>query len=119
MVARTAAGNPDADHHQFHPRMTFDWREYLTLSEALASMDGEAAHRSALSRAYYSVYCATRNWLLARGYILVSQRNIHRTIWNEMIFQIDPKVWSGISVESAYRARSLGNDGHRLREIRE
>ena len=46
--------------------MSFDWHNYLGFSEtALAKVsdypDSEAVHRSVVSRAYYAVYCATRN----------------------------------------------------------
>jgi hypothetical protein len=47
--------------------MAFDWREYLTLAEAIhreagATLPEEAANRSAVSRAYYAAFCAARNW---------------------------------------------------------
>lgn len=46
--------------------MSFDWHNYLSFSEAaLAKVsdypNSEAVHRSVVSRAYYAVYCATRN----------------------------------------------------------
>jgi uncharacterized protein (UPF0332 family) len=48
--------------------MSFDWFEYLTLAERLASEaeeapSSEACYRTAVSRAYYSVYCLTRNYV--------------------------------------------------------
>lgn len=47
--------------------MTFDWREYLTLSRFLQAQteqafSHEAACRSAVSRAYYSAFCCARNY---------------------------------------------------------
>jgi hypothetical protein len=46
--------------------MSFDWHSYLTFAEKVSTMapdftEPEAAYRSAVSRAYYAVYCATRN----------------------------------------------------------
>lgn len=47
--------------------MSFDWREYLELAKELVSRtssgySSEAAHRSAVSRAYYSAFCWARNY---------------------------------------------------------
>jgi uncharacterized protein (UPF0332 family) len=41
--------------------LTFDWRRYLSLAEDLSKRDEEAAHRCAVSRAYYSAYCYARD----------------------------------------------------------
>ena len=46
--------------------MSFPWREYLTLAEALIRAHNtfappEARYRVAISRAYYAAYCAARN----------------------------------------------------------
>jgi uncharacterized protein (UPF0332 family) len=48
--------------------MRFDWSEYLNLAEELAAISGdsdnnEAKLRSAISRAYYAVFCLARNYL--------------------------------------------------------
>jgi hypothetical protein len=47
--------------------MSFAWREYLTVAEALFQQRGtladtEACCRAAISRAYYAAYCAARNY---------------------------------------------------------
>jgi len=47
--------------------MTFDWSEYYKLSKELAgqttgSSTEEARLRSAISRAYYAVFCTARNY---------------------------------------------------------
>lgn len=36
--------------------MAFDWQEFLDLAEQLLESDSEAALRSAISRAYYSLF---------------------------------------------------------------
>src|SRR5713226_9055264 len=36
--------------------MPFDWKEYLTLAQFLSGRADEASKRSAISRAYYSVF---------------------------------------------------------------
>lgn len=48
--------------------MKFDWSEYLNLATELAALssdsdDVEAKLRSAISRAYYAVFCLSRNYL--------------------------------------------------------
>ena len=43
--------------------MKFDWSEYLNLAQELAASNEEAKLRSAISRAYYSVFCLARNYL--------------------------------------------------------
>jgi uncharacterized protein (UPF0332 family) len=43
--------------------MKFDWSEYLNLAQELAGTKVEANLRSAVSRAYYSVFCLARNYL--------------------------------------------------------
>ncbi len=43
--------------------MKFDWSEYLNLAQELATSNEESKLRSAISRAYYSVFCLARNYL--------------------------------------------------------
>ena len=43
--------------------MKFDWSEYFNLAKELAGTTEEAKLRSAVSRAYYSVFCLARNYL--------------------------------------------------------
>ncbi|MEG4288229.1 HEPN domain-containing protein [Microcoleus sp. C2C3] len=43
--------------------MKFDWEEYFNLAKELAATTEEAKLRSAISRAYYSVFCLARNYL--------------------------------------------------------
>jgi uncharacterized protein (UPF0332 family) len=42
--------------------MKFDWSEYFNLAQELAGTSEEAKLRSAVSRAYYSVFCLARNY---------------------------------------------------------
>jgi uncharacterized protein (UPF0332 family) len=47
--------------------MSFDWREYLDLAEALMGSDSksitiEAAFRCSMSRIYYAAFCHARNY---------------------------------------------------------
>ena len=43
--------------------MKFDWEEYFNLAKELAGTPEEAKLRSAVSRAYYSAFCLSRNYL--------------------------------------------------------
>ena len=43
--------------------MKFDWSEYFNLAQELAGTSEEAKLQSAVSRAYYSVFCLARNYL--------------------------------------------------------
>lgn len=47
--------------------MAFDWKEYFDLAQYLqgksgVGFSGEAANRSAVSRAYYAAFCHARNY---------------------------------------------------------
>ncbi|WP_293158326.1 MULTISPECIES: HEPN domain-containing protein [unclassified Microcoleus] len=42
--------------------MKFDWSEYFNLAQELAGTSEEAKLRSAVSRAYYAVFCLARNY---------------------------------------------------------
>ena len=48
--------------------MSFNWIDFYQLADFLADSKGsfteEAAHRSAVSRAYYSAFCHARNYAL-------------------------------------------------------
>lgn len=83
--------------------MGFAWREYLTLATELAERsEQEAALRTAISRAYYAVFCTARARLAEP-----SLGTAHRGVWD------------------AYRnagdrnRRSIGNRGDRLRRLRQ
>ena len=63
--------------------MAFDWREYLNLARSLSGQSGvtyapEAAHRSAVSRAYYAAFCHARNYAEAHlGFVPSKQYEDH------------------------------------------
>ncbi|MDI6781099.1 MAG: HEPN domain-containing protein [bacterium] len=57
--------------------MSFDWREYIKLSEELILRKEEACLRSAVSRSYYGVFCIARNKLRYRSY---SGSDVHRKV---------------------------------------
>ncbi len=64
--------------------MPFDWAEYLLLAKRLAKEDDEASHRTAISRAYYSVYHAALSFLEeSENFQAPTEGNIHQKLWNE------------------------------------
>lgn len=60
--------------------MSFDWGEYLRLAKDLAKKTGEAELRSAISRAYYSVFITARNLLIARNIPLTYSGKDHKLV---------------------------------------
>ena len=58
--------------------MSFDWSDFLKLAESLARAERassleEAALRSAVSRAYYAAFCASRNHARDLGEIILTR----------------------------------------------
>ena len=69
--------------------MAFDWTEYLTLANYIQQqgnksiIDKEAAHRSAVSRAYYAAFCYARNYARDnRGFQPGYNAEDHKTLPN-------------------------------------
>ena len=67
--------------------MSFDWSEYLNLAQELAGQTvspagQEARLRAAVSRAYYAVFCKSRNYLRDEGR-QVPSRDVHRYVRDE------------------------------------
>ena len=66
--------------------MAFDWREYLTIAQYLqvqssSEFSQEAAHRCAVSRAYYAAFCHARNYARdCQGFILTRDGNEHELV---------------------------------------
>lgn len=66
--------------------MPFDWREYLALAQYLQSQGNgtfsqEAAHRCAVSRAYYAAFCHARNYARDhQGFNLTRDPNEHERV---------------------------------------
>jgi len=87
--------------------MVFDWAQYLVLAEELVlRRDDEAALRSAVSRAYYAVFCRARNRLRQEGAHIPKTGKAHTVVWNRYR-------------EAAEECRrSIGTTGDRLRRSR-
>ena len=84
----------------------FDWADYLTLAQELATRSSdEAALRSAVSRAYYAAFCQARN-VLRRDGVNTDDLRSHWSLWN--IYRDDPDPVRQI----------IGEDGNRIRGYR-
>jgi hypothetical protein len=82
----------------------FEWRDFLTFAEALVAdpLSGEAAHRSAVSRAYYAVFNLARGYLIAKERIEPARTDSHDQVW--------------LALEGGSHAeRRIGQGGRRLR----
>jgi len=62
--------------------MPFDWQEYLLLARELSQRSGEAALRSAISRAYYAAFCTACNYLRQRGESIPDSEHSHKAVWD-------------------------------------
>ena len=66
--------------------MPFDWREYHAVAQYLQTQSHrtfsqEAAHRCAVSRAYYAAFCHTRNYAKDHyGFLPSNQHDEHRLV---------------------------------------
>jgi uncharacterized protein (UPF0332 family) len=82
---------------------SFDWADYLTLATTLSANGDEASQRSAISRAYYSVFHAATLHAKPNGY---NERS-HGRLWK--MYQADADL-------NARRLSVLGNQMKRARE---
>ena len=86
--------------------MPFDWTDFLTLAEELATKTDEASQRTAISRAYYCVF----NLASARAQSKVGPRPknapSHQWCWDQYIST--PNL----------TCRQLGNTGDRMKRMR-
>lgn len=89
--------------------MSFDWSEYFNLAQELAGQTvtpagQEARFRSALSRAYYAVFCKARNHLRDKeGHLLPVGGQVHTSVRDQFRNSPDPA------------RNQIGHDLNRLR----
>jgi uncharacterized protein (UPF0332 family) len=87
----------------------FDWADYLVLAQELAlHTSEEACLRSAVSRAYYSVFCTARDWLRhnVTGIVIPETGEAHKAVWDAF------KNWPVADWQE------IGQEGSRLRAQR-
>ena len=86
--------------------MAFDWSGFLDLAAELAARTDEAAHRSAISRAYYAALGKARELLEHEGEAFTSTENIHYLVWQTLSDSADDRRYY------------IGVDGNWLRRNR-
>jgi uncharacterized protein (UPF0332 family) len=86
--------------------MSFNWGLYLQLAQQLAGSVGEPAHRTAISRAYYSAYHAVDDYLKANNIATDLQRGSHERVWSVYVKSSQPAC------------KQIGNFGFRLKNAR-
>jgi hypothetical protein len=86
--------------------MAFAWRSFLDIAEELADRDNEAAWRTAIGRAYYTVIGMAADALPPAERATVNPRNAH------------DRVWELYALSSVAPCRRLGNLGYTLRNRR-
>lgn len=82
----------------------FGWDDYLRLATRLASEEDEAAHRTAISRAYYFVFHLARRRAVDNR--CVESKASHT------------QIWACYENSSDTACKKLGIDGRRLHEKR-
>jgi len=85
---------------------SFDWPEFLELARTLSRGTGEAAHRTAISRAYYYVYHLAQQRALRNGLVLNWDDSQHKKTWQFSIASPD------------FSCKQVGLLGQRLKERR-
>jgi len=63
--------------------VTFKWEEYLVLAKELSGKGGEAATRSAISRAYYAAYQTARRHKRSKS-AMATQSGSHGAVWRAL-----------------------------------
>jgi hypothetical protein len=71
--------------------VTFDWSEYLDLAEEPAARPEEAAHRSAISRAYYTALGKAREFLETESESFTPSDNLHSVVWQAFTVSTDDR----------------------------
>lgn len=92
----------------------FDWAEYLLLAVDWSRQDGEGNKRSAISRAYYSVFRRAENYLVEIGALLPYEEknnSLSKEKEEEKMKKSHDAIWKAF-----YK---LGHDGKRIHDIGE
>jgi hypothetical protein len=71
------------------PAQPFDWSQFYLLAKELATRDGEACHRSSLSRAYYYVYNIALARAVRNGYARREGESSHAQLWR--VYSLSPE----------------------------
>jgi len=86
----------------------FDWLRYVDVADHLLTQQGEEFFRSAISRAYYGVFCIIRDILEKnQGHRFPTDRSVHRQVINSLRSDLRPDVASlGYDIDRLFRERN-------------
>jgi|ERR1700677_48229 uncharacterized protein (UPF0332 family) len=87
--------------------MPFDWNQYMVLAEELALRPDEASKRSAISRAYYSVYHRALDRVVQKSGPCPPKQSTHTWCWGKYQSTNDLTCYE------------LGNTGSRMKRRRQ
>ncbi len=87
----------------------FNWREYLQLAQHWATLPEEGNQRSAVSRAYYAVFCSCRNWIREHrpDVLLTNRGSVHQEVWK--LFEYSGDKQQKLIGEALFRLRKARN----------
>jgi uncharacterized protein (UPF0332 family) len=96
-----------------------DERDFLTLAQTLVGAPGEAAWRSAVSRAYYAAFHVARHLLVDFGFAVPQADRAHAYLWLRLQNCGDPKVQAAGADLNALRSDRNWADYHLRRPMRQ
>lgn len=66
----------------------FDWIELKEIGDLLSSNSNESYIRSSINRYYYSIFCATRDYLIhsKKEHNFEKRKNIHKQVCKRMLY---------------------------------
>src|SRR5262249_15285136 len=99
--------------------MPFDWTEYARLAEELRARDDEASSRTAISRAYYSVYHQARSYILDEGLPLSKYDSSHKADWNRYRDLGGSCRAVGITGDRLHDNRTQADYDNKIRNVRQ
>ena len=69
----------------------FDWLDFKKVADELAKSTDEAFIRSAITRYYYAIFSAIREYLIyvKEQYQFISGVNVHKRIWKFLVASDD------------------------------
>ena len=90
--------------------MSFDWEQYLTLAEELATRLDEASKRTAISRAYYFVFNVAYSRLSRNAGPCPEHAAVHKWCWDRYRDSPDPSCKQLGLVGDRMKARRVEAD---------
>lgn len=101
--------------------MSFEWLNYLTFSQYLldncdAIPEQEACYRTIVSRAYYAVYCSTREYII-QHFEYSSFGNDHQNLQTFLIRHQKPYSTIGNKLKQLHQLRKKADYDNQLNEL--